>query len=77
MLRDAELLAKYLVKRQVRQATLAREVKCSRQMIHQLLTGELSGCSPDLAARIEEHLGLVQGTLFMPAESRRRRSKIA
>lgn len=68
-LRDHTLLVRYLEDREMSQARLGRYAEVSRQFIHQLVTGEKRTCTPAVADRIEEALGLLKGTLFVPHES--------
>ena len=46
------------------QARLARYAEVSRQFINQLVRGDKATCTPFVAQRIEEGLGVVAGTLF-------------
>ncbi|MDY6054376.1 helix-turn-helix transcriptional regulator [Micrococcus sp.] len=68
-IRDHELLVRYMEDRGMSQARLGRYAETSRQFIHQLTTGEKRTCTPQVADRIEEALGLLKGTLFVPHES--------
>lgn len=68
-LRDHTLLVRYMDDRDMSQARLGRYAECSRQFIHMLYTGEKNTCTPAVADRIEEALGLLKGTLFAPKES--------
>lgn len=71
-LRDKQLLRNYLEHRDMTQARLARYAEVSRQFISQLLSEDDWGkntCTPAVAERIEEALGLIPGTLFEPKES--------
>lgn len=71
-LRDKKLLRNYLEHRDMTQARLARYAEVSRQFISQLLSEDTWGkntCTPMVAERIEEALGLIPGTLFEPKES--------
>lgn len=76
ILRDSGLLGRYIRRQGTTQASLARSARCSRQFVHQLVTGTVTGCTPPVAERIEEHLNLIPGTLFVPATSRRTRRKV-
>lgn len=67
--RDHELLARYMADRDMSQARLGRYAECSRQFIHQLTSGAKNTCTPAVAKRIEEALGVLEGTLFMPGDS--------
>jgi DNA-binding XRE family transcriptional regulator len=69
VLRDTKLLADYLEHRKTSQASLARAAKVSRQFIHQLTTGDKTSCTVETAHAIEEHLGLIPGTLFVSVTS--------
>jgi len=51
------------------QSRLARQAQCSRQFVHMLLTGQRRSCNDDIAARIEDCLGVLPGTLFVPSVS--------
>jgi plasmid maintenance system antidote protein VapI len=51
------------------QSRLARQAQCSRQFVHMLLTGQRRSCNDDIAARIEDCLGVLPGTLFAPSVS--------
>lgn len=68
-LRDHKMLAQYMEKHDMSQARLGRFAECSRQFIHMLVTGEKNTCTPAVANRIEEALGLIPGTLFDPKVS--------
>lgn len=68
-IRDHELLVRYMEDRGMSQARLGRYAETSRQFIHQLTTGEKRTCTPQVADRIEEALGLLKGTLFVPHSS--------
>lgn len=63
-LRDSGLLVNWMTEKDMTQARLARYAECSRQFIHQLTRGEKDTCTPFIASRIEEGLGVVPGTLF-------------
>lgn len=63
-LRDSGLLANWMTEKDMTQARLARYAECSRQFINQLVHGEKDTCTPFIATRIEEGLGVVPGTLF-------------
>lgn len=65
-LRDPHLLADYLRLRDLSQARLARAAGCSRQFIWQLLHDPAKRtCTTEVAARIEEALAVLPGTLFV------------
>ncbi len=68
-LRDPQRLRGYMKVQDYSQSRLARQANCSRQFIHMLLTGQRRSCSDDIAARIEDCLGVLPGTLFAPSES--------
>ena len=68
-LKDADLLIRYMEAKDMTQARLGRYADCSRQFIHMLVNGQKNTCTPAVAARIEEALGLLKGTLFEPNES--------
>lgn len=76
-LRDAGLLAGYMEMKDFSQARLGRYVGCSRQFVHMLVTGEKKTCTPQVGALIEEALGVLPGTLFVPNESRKTRPAVA
>lgn len=63
-LRDSNLLVNWMSEKDMTQARLARYAECSRQFIHQMVRGEKDTCTPFIAERIEEGLGVVPGTLF-------------
>lgn len=63
-LRDAQLLVRWMGEKDMTQARLARYAECSRQFINQLVKEGRNTCTPFIAHRIEEALGLVEGTLF-------------
>ena len=60
---DGPLLAAYLRRSGLSQAAVARQVACSRQMIHLLATGKRTSCTPAMVAAIERALGVAAGTL--------------
>lgn len=64
-LRDPELLQSLMTAQQCSQSVLARRAQCSRQFVHMLINGTRKSASPDVAARIEEGLSLLPGTLFV------------
>jgi hypothetical protein len=45
---------------------LGRRVGRSRQFLHRLASGQVDGCSAEVACSIEGALGLEEGTLFVP-----------
>lgn len=63
-LRDAQLLVNWMAEKDMTQARLGRYAECSRQFINQLVVGSRNTCTPIVASRIEEGLGVVPGTLF-------------
>ena len=63
-LRDRALLESWMNEKDMSQARLARYAECTRQFINQLLKGDRNSCTPFIAQRIEEGLGVVPGTLF-------------
>jgi hypothetical protein len=68
-LRDRQLLADYMRKREFTQARLGRYAGVSRQFIYQLVSGRLDSCSRPVGQLIEEALDLLPGTLFVPMTS--------
>ena len=76
-LTSATLLAGYMERHDFSQARLGRYAGCSRQFIHQLLNGESTTCTPELAAYIEEALGVIPGTLFVDPKSTLTRPSVA
>jgi hypothetical protein len=65
-LTDPDLLWRYMDDRDFTQARLARHADCSRQFIWQLLNDPRKRtCTPQVATRIEEALGLLKNTLFV------------
>ena len=74
-LTNPNLMQAYMERQDFSQARLGRYAGCSRQFIWQLLNGESSTCTPEIAARIEEGLCVLRGTLFMdPMSSLTRQS---
>ncbi len=64
-LRDPQLLADYMKLRDFTQARLARSAGCSRQFVWQLLNDpNKRTCGSEVAARIEEALAVLPGTIF-------------
>ncbi len=63
-LRDPQLLMNWMQEKDMSQARLGRYAECSRQFIYQLVRGDRNTCTPQIAERIEEGLGVVPGTLF-------------
>jgi len=76
-LRDAALLARYMQANDFSQARLGRYAGCSRQFIHQLVSGEKRTCTREIGERIEEALRVLPGTLFVPQESPNVRPRVA
>jgi transcriptional regulator with XRE-family HTH domain len=68
-LRSAEVLRAEMRHRGLSERTLARYAGCSRAFIGHLLHERKSSCTPELAVRIEEALGLREGALFVPRVS--------
>ena len=68
-LRDPQRLQGYMQVQDCSQSRLARQAQCSRQFVHMLLTGQRRSCNDDIAARIEDCLGVLPGTLFAPSVS--------
>ncbi len=68
-LRDPQRLQGYMQVQDCSQSRLARQAQCSRQFVHMLLTGQRRSCNDDIAARIEDCLGVLPGTLFVPSVS--------
>lgn len=74
-LTNPQLMRDYMKANDFSQARMGRYVGCSRQFIHQLLTGEATTCTPEVGKRIEEALSLLPGTLFVePSSSQTRQS---
>ncbi len=66
-LRDPQLMADYMALRDLTQSGLARRAGCSRQFVWQLLNDTTKGtCTDEMAARIEEALSVLPGTIFRP-----------
>lgn len=65
-LRDRQQLIARMEQRHLSVRELARWAACHPSMIGHLRTGQLSSCSPKLAARIEKALAVEPGTLFEP-----------
>jgi transcriptional regulator with XRE-family HTH domain len=64
-LRDPKLMADYMALRDLSQSGLARRAGCSRQFVWQLLNDPTKGtCTGETAARIEEALSVLPGTIF-------------
>jgi hypothetical protein len=76
-LRDRELLAEYMQKKDFSMARMGRYCNRSRQFIWLLLQGERTTCSEEVGRLIEEALDLLPGTLFVPKESPVERPKVA
>lgn len=68
-IRDRQLLINYMADRSISGARLGRHAECSRQFIHGLRNGDKTTCTPKVAERIEEALGLLKGTLFVESKS--------
>lgn len=69
LLRDPELLVSYMEHADMSQARLGRFAETSRQFIHLLATGQRRTCTPIVAARIEEAVRVLPGTLFVEQKS--------
>lgn len=76
-LRDLDLLIDYMEDKDMSQARLGRHAECSRQFIHKLVSGQVRTCTPAVAARIEEALGVLPKTLFMDRKSPTTRRSVA
>ncbi|WP_448434560.1 helix-turn-helix domain-containing protein [Mycolicibacterium setense] len=59
------------------QARLGRHAECSRQFIHKLVSGQARTCTPAVAHRIEEALGVLPKTLFVDKKSSTTRPSVA
>lgn len=59
------------------QRALAKAVGCSTAAINHLVTGRMTTCSPGLADRIEEVVGVEAGTLFARTKYRIVVTKVA
>lgn len=71
-LRDPQLMADYMALRDLSQSALARRAGCSRQFVWQLLKDPTKGtCTHEVAARIEEALSVLPGTIFRHTTSAR------
>ena len=68
-LRDPELLAEWMSEKDFTQSRLARYSGTSRQFIHLLVTGQRRTCTKQVGELIEEALGVVPRTLFVPHKS--------
>lgn len=68
-IRDAELLRSFMKSRSFSTARLARYAGCHRSFIGHLMTGARTTCSPQLAFRIEEALGVPGGIIFVAIKS--------
>lgn len=75
-LRDRALLAAYMEQKDFSQARLGRYAECERQFIWALLHGDRNTCTDKVAERIEEALGLINGTLFESNKSPERRPTV-
>lgn len=76
-LTSPSLLAGYMERQDFSQARLGRYAGCSRQFIHQLLNGESTTCTPELAEFIEEALCVLPGTLFVNPKSTKTRQNVS
>lgn len=68
-LRDPELLVEWMKEKDFNQSRLARYSGTSRQFIHLLVTGQRRTCTKQVGELIEEALGVVPRTLFVPKKS--------
>ena len=64
-LRDPELLRRYMRSQCCSQSRLAAMAGVKRQFIHRLYHGHANACSERVAARIEDTLRVLPGTLFL------------
>ncbi|OFB37980.1 hypothetical protein BA059_16665 [Mycolicibacterium sp. (ex Dasyatis americana)] len=76
-LRDLDLLLDYMEDKDMTQARLGRHAECSRQFIHKLVSGQVRTCTPAVAQRIEEALGVLPKTLFVDRKSPTTRPEVA
>lgn len=76
-LRDLDLLLDYMEDKDMSQARLGRHAECSRQFIHKLVSGQTKTCTPAVASRIEEALGVLPKTLFVDRKSSTSRPHVA
>lgn len=76
-LTSAELLRGYMKRHDFSGARLGRYAECSRQFVAQLLNGQVTTCTPELARRIEEALQVLPGTLFVDPKSTQTRHAVA
>lgn len=68
-LTDPALLAGYMEQREITGARLGRKADVTRQFVYQLVGGKRHRTTAERAARIEQALGLLPGTLFKPDTS--------
>lgn len=68
-IRSGKLLAGQMDARRMSQYALASYVGCSRSFISHLVSGRKATCTPDLAERIAEVLGVDLELLFVPSIS--------
>lgn len=66
--RDPLLLASYMRAAELSQSKLAREVGCSRQYIHLLVTGRRT-CTQRTGELVEKALRVLPGTIFVEEQS--------
>lgn len=65
-------MADYMALRDLSQSALARRAGCSRQFVWQLLKDPTKDtCTDEVAARIEEALSVLPGTIFRHKTSAR------
>lgn len=74
---NPDLMRRYMKERDFSQARLGRYAGCSRQFIWQLLNDPgVKTCTPEIGRRIEEALGVLSETLFMPSVSPEKRPAV-
>jgi transcriptional regulator with XRE-family HTH domain len=66
-LTSVENLRELMERKDFSGARLARYAGCSRQFIHQLLTGKKKSMTPRVAENIAEALDVPLGVLFLPS----------
>lgn len=74
-LRNPESLRAFVGKGEGRVITvveLAKQLDRTRSTIDHLLSGRRSFCSPELAAQVEEIIGVPPGIIFLPASGEER-----
>jgi plasmid maintenance system antidote protein VapI len=75
-IRDRQLLINYMEDRDISGARLGRHAEVSREFIRALRIGRKTTCTPKVADRIEEALGLLKGTLFEDSKSPEKRPAV-